>query len=688
MPRYVGYTPNFEPISLQDYLAVPTTIIGEYAKAEDKFEEYQDKAAQLQAMIGEDPYGLSIINNYRNQTEQVADAISNGGIQNAEELRQALSVRKYYRDNLMPLEVGIPYWEQYKKSKLALGENPLEDDLTLESFVRNPTQDYILTKGSDVRNVAASMAKAISERRIKDPKSIGKVHDGSYYRDMSEKGFSDTEIQDWIAGRPNSELDSIRDEIYRQFGHISPNKLDRFINEGVVIGATYDKKFEDKAVRDASTTGSFTGDLSNYIDFSQLYNNDVNGRTASFNVFRPSNVGGKNGNIVDTQLDDGTVRLKSAKGILGAMRTVGLSNNGTTELLHFAQDLAKTNSEIEELYKSLPMNNFSDEYKEKEAKLADAVLEEIMFHRNEDGTLSINTYEQYRNKVPKAFLSHSTKHYNSILKQLQEGGVDLNTKYNSVPEALGGIENTFNSFKNFKNKGRINSIRINIGRKAVTNILQSTFGDWEEIDSTGFDNEGTLSTKTKVMDSSDKKILLDKMHNGTIGYTVDFISTVQGDYPDNYYIISFKDGDITRRVKMSPNQFNRGETTDYDTYFDISDAVGMQRIYEEGTPEELANIGASNRMSLKDIDEKFVKVCIENNINPYSINAINYKKAPVAVQQMYVLRQQYYKNAHDAGYIKAIQASIDNLYSGIRLQTTYIDELNENTQNADRNLKH
>lgn len=256
MPGYIGFRPQFNPISLQEYLTVPTMVINEYNKAEEKFEEYQDKAEQLAAMVGEDPYGRQIINNYKNQLQSATDAMSDGRIQNAEGLRQALGARKYYRENMMPLEVGIPYWEQYKKAKLALGEDPLEDPLTLESFVRNPAQAYSFTKGSDVRNLAANMTKAASARRIQDPKYLGRVNNGDYYRTKSESGFSDKEIQDWIAGAPNPDLDEIRNEVQNQFGNVSKDKLERFIKEGVYIGAIYDKKFEDKAVPKATSSSS------------------------------------------------------------------------------------------------------------------------------------------------------------------------------------------------------------------------------------------------------------------------------------------------------------------------------------------------------------------------------------------------------------------------------------------------
>ena len=42
MPRYIGYRPQFEPISLQEYLAIPTMILEGRQKEANKIEQYQN----------------------------------------------------------------------------------------------------------------------------------------------------------------------------------------------------------------------------------------------------------------------------------------------------------------------------------------------------------------------------------------------------------------------------------------------------------------------------------------------------------------------------------------------------------------------------------------------------------------------------------------------------------------------
>ena len=50
MPGYIGYRPQFNPISLQEYLTVPTMIIEDYKEAEKEFNDYQDKVAVIEAL--------------------------------------------------------------------------------------------------------------------------------------------------------------------------------------------------------------------------------------------------------------------------------------------------------------------------------------------------------------------------------------------------------------------------------------------------------------------------------------------------------------------------------------------------------------------------------------------------------------------------------------------------------------
>ena len=51
MPGYIGFTPQFNPISLQDYLTVPMMVLNEYNKAEEQYNETANKAEALKALL-------------------------------------------------------------------------------------------------------------------------------------------------------------------------------------------------------------------------------------------------------------------------------------------------------------------------------------------------------------------------------------------------------------------------------------------------------------------------------------------------------------------------------------------------------------------------------------------------------------------------------------------------------------
>ena len=97
MPRYIGYTPQFNPVSLQEYLAVPTMIQQEFDTYEDKYNENLDKLAVLEGML--DDSTRDYLNAYKNNLSNAADIIS-GKTGNLSTLRQQTNAaRQFYRLN-------------------------------------------------------------------------------------------------------------------------------------------------------------------------------------------------------------------------------------------------------------------------------------------------------------------------------------------------------------------------------------------------------------------------------------------------------------------------------------------------------------------------------------------------------------------------------------------------------------
>lgn len=705
MPRYIGFTPQFDPISLQDYLAVPTTILGEYAKAEDKFEEYQDKAEQLAAMVGEDPYGRQIINNYKNQLQNATNALSDGRVQNAEGLRQALGVRKYYRENMMPLEVGIPYWEQYKKAKLALGEDPLEDPLTLESFVRNPTQAYNLTKGSDVRNLAANMAKAASARRIKDPKYMGRVLEGNYYRTKSEAGFSDQEVQDWVNGTPNPELDEIRAEVQKQYSNISPEKLNRFINEGVYLGAVYDKKFDDKAVPKVtySDSGSGSGSGNNAINWEDVWNKAFEGngiKPVDRNLFNPSNSTADNGNLIRTTLNNGTIILKNPVEMVASFKATPFAANDTfgriKELRSVVENLTNPRLKkmllnmMEEETKGFDKSKYKNQTEAWNAsitngiynKVARLTLAELFLKKNSDGSYSLEydknpdgslNISAYKNKLNGSLFSGSRGNFEDIINQIESAGITNKNKFKNLDDFLTKLNNAYNNNNEFKTHGMTTSFALELDESEKERILNNIQGTWNVMGELSFKN-GKINYNTKPLDEDDKNKILENYHSGKASIKTEFNQVNGENGPNNFYSAYVEDRTNGKKYHLvfTPEQWN-GYTTNYDRMLTYANYYELKNVYEKGTPQQLQQIGSKNRMSFNEIKRQ-ISICIQNN---------DMQKA----EYWNKILQQAYENAYNEGLPSAVMQNNQALQAGWNQKSTVTGKHNANSEKADRIAK-
>ena len=285
MPGYIGFRPQFNPISLQDYLAVPTAIIGEYAKAEDAYNETATKAEALKALLGErnadNEAGWKIVDNYEKQLGDIANNIAQG-IQGPEAYKQARGAQRYYRENMLPLESGIPaYQEEIKKwntDPTMIGNKPV-----LESYIKNPLYRAQMMSGNAIQQEAMKAAATASSRR-KQETADKLIRNGQYYSYYDLEGFNPEEQQAYML---NSELvpelkqleDSITDK-YKQQGYNDADAR-RYAKLGIMEGITYDRKRHDaenkayetpaqRAARLATSTSNTLQDkINNYLNGSQ-----------------------------------------------------------------------------------------------------------------------------------------------------------------------------------------------------------------------------------------------------------------------------------------------------------------------------------------------------------------------------------------------------------------------------------
>ena len=193
MPRYIGYTPQFNPVSLQEYLAVPTMIQQEFDTYEDKYNENLDKLAVLEGML--DDSTRDYLNAYKNNLSNAADIIS-GKTGNLSTLRQQTNAaRQFYREYAPRLT------NAYNKRQAALKAQQdilLKDPSAvttqvgnMQSFLDNPDQVFHSLSGD---KIYADMINA-GKLYASDLNNIGKSGITGYLAKMT--GYTPQQQQEY-----------------------------------------------------------------------------------------------------------------------------------------------------------------------------------------------------------------------------------------------------------------------------------------------------------------------------------------------------------------------------------------------------------------------------------------------------------------------------------------------------------
>ena len=255
MPGYIGFTPQFNPISLQDYLTVPMMVLNEYNKAEEQYNETANKAEALKALLGErnsnNEAGWQIVDKYESLVKDAADAMAATGIQGPEGYRQAKKAGTYYRQNMLPLESGINALQTDEKELRARDKDGTlvrKRRYSLNDYIKNPNLRSDSVLGSSIQNEAMKAAATASARR-KQENQPHTALGGQYWQLGSVTGFSPNEVQDWLADRNSSpELNEIYNGIAKKFvdAGYDIRDIDDYITRGIYDGITYDNKIEYK----------------------------------------------------------------------------------------------------------------------------------------------------------------------------------------------------------------------------------------------------------------------------------------------------------------------------------------------------------------------------------------------------------------------------------------------------------
>lgn len=193
MPNYVTITPKYQVIDLADMLKVPEMLNKERQEQEDKYNENLDKLAAIEAMADESTrYRLQ---NYRNSLENAANTLIGRQGTLADAAAYMNQARQYYRDALPIMKAYETKQKEIDTRRQILANDPsarftaLPD---LETYIKNPNQDWYHYSGDKVYDKAMKSATVISKDKViaKGLKSAGRA---GFVKEINDIGYTPEE---------------------------------------------------------------------------------------------------------------------------------------------------------------------------------------------------------------------------------------------------------------------------------------------------------------------------------------------------------------------------------------------------------------------------------------------------------------------------------------------------------------
>lgn len=219
MPRYIGYTPQFNPISLQEYLAVPTMLQQEFDTYEEKYNENLDKLAALEGMLDEST--KDYLNTYKGQLQNAADIIS-GKTGDLGTLRQQTSAaRQFYREYAPKLTAAYTRRQEDLKAQREL---ELKDPSAIttkignmQSYLNDPDQRFYALSGDKIYSdmVNAGKLSAADLSKIENANLPGYLAKITGYTPQQQQEYSML-VQQALSGNKDADEALKNNPIYTQ----------------------------------------------------------------------------------------------------------------------------------------------------------------------------------------------------------------------------------------------------------------------------------------------------------------------------------------------------------------------------------------------------------------------------------------------------------------------------------------
>ena len=552
MPRYVGFTPQFNPVSLQEYLAVPTMIQQEFDTYEDKYNENLDKLAVLEGMTDESTRYLT--DRYKDKLSNAADIIA-GKSGNLSELRSQINnARQYYRETAPRLT------NAYNKRQAALKAQQdilLKDPSAvttkvgnMQSFMDNPDQVFHSLSGD---KIYADMINA-GKLSAADLSTIGKSGITGYiakttgYTPQQQQEYA-TLVQQALSGNKDAEAALKNNPIYTQpyqvlNKYIEDNKFNLFNDS------------ERAYVLNRALSGQLMG-MSQHVDYMDDKQWEHNSRMAAARASQASS----NLGVGRYQMRNHVIQPKDRVASFGKDKEF---TKATGNVFEYKDGVLKTKTG-RNFYRSIgftsPTATSDYDYTRDFEKLA----------FNTDGTLKT---KDELNKAIKAHnkqkgyndLNYVGKDYEDFYQQIMDLGYNPTSTFSGTEDVVvtkgnpfkpiqsietrkvGRTQQFFNSLNTLANNTNSNNpsnvgfrdIAINTTEESLKNAIKSASDDFTVF--TGLTRtDGKLGYSSKGKKKISKSTIISEIESngGTLEYSPaakGYIVTIQNKDKDLYFI--------------------------------------------------------------------------------------------------------------------------------------------------------
>lgn len=553
MPSYIGFRPQFNPVSLQEYLAVPTMIQQEFDTYEDKYNENLDKLAILEGMTDESTRYLT--NRYKDKLSNVADIIS-GKSGNLSDLRSQINdARQYYRETAPRLT------NAYNKRQAALKAQQdilLKDPSAvttkvgnMQSFIDNPDQVFHSLSGDKIYAdmINAGKLSAADLSKVENANLPGYIAKITGYTPQQQQEYAML-VQQALSGNKDADEALRNNPIYTQPYQV----LSKYIEDNK-FGVFDDS--ERAYVLNRALSGQLMG-MTSHIDYivdkQWEHNSRMSAARAANNpvpytpknhlikpIARVASYGDRtindfHGNIYHKK-DDGTLTLKSKQDFLSA---IGGATRGDNKGVRTAAQKARMNNLIQDIFTDDGRLRTPDE------------LSRLIKEGKTKGIGNVSGSNIWN--------SDNVQYYRNMYNQLAAAGVDLNTSYAPITQSGFGSKATssvnfdknavYDNFYNIisnniaDNTPQSNSLYYNnlitIDNNDISNILAATPERWSEFTGLTKGEEGLVYTnkgKKSVKKSDIQKKAKD--YGATLEQSPlsrGYILSINNEDEDKYYI--------------------------------------------------------------------------------------------------------------------------------------------------------